>query len=174
MLLGVSTIPKHLNLATARSAGRAREVGLRKVVGAYRGQLIGQFLGESVLLALLSLGIAIGFVQLALPFFNPFVGKDMAFLEGGWMITLAGLVGIALCVWVLAGSYPAFFLSAFRPVEVLKGTQGVGLTRSWFRKGLVVFQFAISIVLIVWTVTVLQLDDVCSEQEAGFSTDISS
>ncbi len=138
-----------MNLATARSAGRAREVGLRKVVGARRAQLVRQFLGESVLTAVVSLIVALGFVLLALPAFNRFVGRELALnvAQNGSLVLF--LAGIAVFVGIVSGLYPALYLSGFRPVRVLKGLPGGGASGLSLRKALVVFQFAISIVLIV-------------------------
>jgi putative ABC transport system permease protein len=135
-----------MNLATARSAGRAREVGLRKVVGARRSQLVRQFLGESVLTAIVSLIAALGLVILALPTFNRFLGRSLSLSPGGpLLLFLAAITGF---VGLVSGLYPAFFLSGFRPARVFKGAAG-GTKGISFRKTLVVFQFAISIALIV-------------------------
>ena len=143
-----------MNLATARSANRAREVGLRKVLGSYRRQLVQQFLGESVLLTMVALVLALGLVVLCLPLFNDLAGKslDLYFLRDGrfWL----GIVVFGVGVGLMAGSYPAFFLASFHPVTVLKGRAGRGVKRSGMRNGLVVFQFAISIMLIVGTLVV--------------------
>ncbi len=140
-----------MNLSTARSASRAREVGMRKVVGADRSQLVWQFLGESVFLSFLALLLAVALVELSLPAFNGFVGKALDMDYGGNLTAVFGLIGIALFAGVIAGSYPAFFMSAFEPVEVLKGTLKGGPKGAGFRKVLVAFQFAISIFLIVVT-----------------------
>ncbi len=138
-----------MNLATARSAGRAREVGLRKVVGARRGQLVRQFLGESVLTALISLVAALGLVSLALPTFNRFLGRALALRPAGDGPLLLFLAAIAIFVGLVSGLYPALFLSGFRPARVLKRMAEGGAKGLSFRKVLVVFQFAISIVLII-------------------------
>lgn len=138
-----------MNLTTARSTQRAREVGIRKVVGARRGQLIIQFLGESILLTACAMLLAVALVELALPFFAAFLEKPLAFSLAD-PTTLGVLVlGIAI-VGLLAGSYPAFYLSHFRPVEVLKGNAS-GSGSALLRKGLVVFQFATSIALLIAT-----------------------
>lgn len=138
-----------MNLSTARYAHRAREVGVRKVVGAHRSQLVQQFLGESLLLSLVASALAIVLVRVTLPAFNAFSGKriDLQLGPSTWL----GLLGLALLVGIVAGSYPAFFLSAFRPVQVLKGT-GAGATGSvGFRRVLIVFQFAVSVALLIGT-----------------------
>lgn len=134
-----------MNLSTARSATRSREVGLRKVVGAHRDQLIRQFLGEAMMMAFLALGLAMATVELALPWFNAFVGKELV-IDAGMLV---GMLGLTVLVGLLAGSYPALFLSGFRPIAVLKGQ--AGSARGGLRKGLVVVQFAISILLIIGT-----------------------
>jgi len=142
-----------MNLTTARSTQRAREVGIRKVVGAKRSQLIVQFLGESVLLTMFAMLLAIAIVELVMPAFAAFVEKPLAFSVGSPSvigILLAGVVGVGL----LAGSYPAFYLSRFRPVDVLKGVaSSTGSTM--LRKVLVVFQFATSIGLLIATGVVI-------------------
>ena len=140
------------NLATARSSTRALEAGLRKVVGARRGQLMMQFLGESLLLSLLALIVALALVELVLPRFSAFVRKDLGLFNNLWVCL--GVSGIVLGAGVLAGCYPAFFLSAFRPAQVLKGSLIAGPSGSWFRSGLVIFQFSVSIALIVGTLIV--------------------
>ena len=148
-----------MNLATARSAERAREVGVRKVVGAQRAQLVQQFLAESIVMALLALVLAAALVAAALPAFRALSGKalDLSVLGDGF--TVAAFLGIALVVGVLSGSYPAFVLSGFRPVRVLKGTFRSGRSGVRLRQALVVMQFAISIFLIVGTgVVYSQLD----------------
>ena len=138
-----------MNLATARSSGRAKEVGLRKVVGAQRSQLIRQFLGESILTAVLSLLIAITLVILVLPEFNKFVGRSLSFNLMSNLFLVFLLFLFAISVGILSGIYPALFLSAFKPVRVLKGKLDIGKKGFSFRTVLVVFQFTISIVLII-------------------------
>jgi putative ABC transport system permease protein len=144
-----------MNLATARSAGRAREVGIRKVVGAERRQVIGQFLGEALLLAMISLVLAVALAKLLLPVFGILAGKTLSLdLTDPLFILLA--FALAVAVGAASGSYPAFFLSAFRPGSVLKGSLRSGGANVLLRKVLVVFQFAISIVFIIGTAIVYE------------------
>ena len=159
-----------MNLATARSARRAKEVGLRKVVGAVRGQLIGQFLGEALLISFFALLFAIAIVLLSLPLFNTLSGKQLSInLLDGKM--LAALIGIALVTGLISGSYPALFLSGFKPVKVLKGnikTMGGNLL---FRNALVVTQFIVSIVLLVGTVVIYNQLQFIKHRNPGFAKD---
>ncbi|MCI0692122.1 ABC transporter permease [candidate division KSB1 bacterium] len=143
----------YMNLSTARSTKRAKEVGLRKVVGANRRQLVRQFLGESLLLAFLSLILAIGLVEILLPLFNNILGKSLAIRYSQNLPFLSGLVITTILVGVISGSFPAFFLSAFRPAEVLKSKLKSDKT-AILRKGLVTLQFTISISLIVCSIAV--------------------
>jgi putative ABC transport system permease protein len=143
-----------MNLSTARSSIRAKEIGMRKVIGARRGELIKQFLGESLFLSFLSLIVAIGLVKFSLPFFNSLSGKELSLVNFGHWIFPAVLIGTFVFVGVLAGSYPAFLLSAFIPVEVLKGKKGSKISVPFIRTGLVILQFTISIILIVGTITI--------------------
>jgi putative ABC transport system permease protein len=157
-----------MNLATARSAGRGKEVGLRKVMGARRGSLILQFLGESVLLSVLASVIAVVLVAMALPSFNRLADKAIgqaSLLGAGSVLALAGLV---LLTGLLGGSYPALFMSAFRPAAVLKGNVGRGLKRGLFRSVLVVFQFAVSIILMAGTFIVLGQTRYMKTRDLGF------
>jgi len=142
-----------MNLATARSARRAKEVGLRKVVGAVRRQLIGQFLGESLLISFFSLLVAMLVVWLVLPSFNELAGKTLtvSLWDGRMLLTL---LGISIATGLISGSYPALFLSGFQPVKVLKGSlRSLGGNRL-FRNTLVVAQFVVSIVLLIGTVVI--------------------
>jgi putative ABC transport system permease protein len=141
-----------MNLATARSASRAKEVGMRKVLGAYRTSLMRQFLSESVLLSLCSLVVAVVLIEASLPLFNSLTGKslEMNYFENP--LAIFGLLAIGLLVGILAGSYPAFYLSGFRPMQVLKGSikgRGSASGESRLRKGLVVSQFVVSLVLLI-------------------------
>lgn len=144
-----------MNLSTARSEKRAREVGIRKTSGAMRSGLVAQFLGESLLLALGGLIVAIGLVELALPAFNQLIGKELSIDFGNPLYWAAALLIVTL-TGVLAGSYPAFYLSAFNPVTVLKGTMQAGKAGSLPRKVLVTLQFTFSIALIISTILVYQ------------------
>jgi len=165
-ILAVACI-NFMNLATARSARRAKEVGLRKVVGAGRKQLIGQFLGESLLISFLALLIAVGLVWLLLPAFNELAGKELTiqFLNGK---LLASLLGIALLTGLISGSYPALFLSGFRPVQVLKGNMKNMGGNLIFRNGLVVLQFIVSIVLLAGTAIVYKQLTYIKNMNLGF------
>ena len=148
-----------MNLATARSSQRAREIGVRKVIGAYRKSLITQFITESVAMSFISFLLALMIVISLLPAFNYLTGKHLTPENLNGPILL-GIIGITLMVGILSGSYPALYLSSFKPVAVMRGTfkQPSGIAVS-FRKGLVVFQFALAVLLIVSTVVVyLQLD----------------
>jgi putative ABC transport system permease protein len=147
-----------MNLATARSSLRAREIGVRKAVGAHQQSLIGQFMVESLGMALVAFLFALGLVLALLPSFNDLTGKHVtiADLNGSFLL---GMLGLSLIVGVVAGSYPALYLSSFNPVAVLRGTFRQRSGTVTLRKGLVVFQFALSVLLIVSTVAVyLQLD----------------
>ncbi|MDQ2721598.1 MAG: ABC transporter permease, partial [Bacteroidota bacterium] len=143
-----------MNLSTAGASKRAREVGIRKVLGSLKMELVRQFLFESVMLTAFASLLAIIFVYLALPFFNNFSGEALSlnFISNPWM--LPGLVLFILLTGSLAGSYPAFFLSSFKPVSVLKGKFSSGKKSIGLRSGLVIFQFFISILLIVGTTVV--------------------
>jgi putative ABC transport system permease protein len=157
-----------MNLATARSARRAKEVGLRKVVGAMRGQLIGQFLGESMLISFLSLALAMMLVWIVLPAFNGLAEKQLVIPFGDW--TLWGsLVGIAAVTGLIAGSYPALYLSGFNPVKVLKGSlKSLGGNLA-FRNVLVVTQFVVSIVLLIGTFVVYNQLQFIQHRNPGFT-----
>ncbi len=157
-----------MNLSTARSATRAREVGMRKVLGAFRAQLIGQFLGETILLSLMALLLSIAAVELLLPFFNSLSGRNLAvdYRHNPWLILSIG--GMALLVGIISGSYPAFFLSALQPVKTLKDTMRVGTKSSRLRQILVVTQFAISIALIAGTGIVATQLEFLKNKKLGF------
>ena len=157
-----------MNLATARSVSRAKEVGVRKVVGAYRKHLIIQFLSESIFIAFLSLLLSIGLTFISLPYLNAFTNKAMIFdpLENVSLGLI--LVVITLFVGVLSGSYPAFVLSKFKPTETLKGSFKTSVKGIILRKGLVVVQFFISIVLIISTMIVFNQLDYMRDLELGF------
>ncbi|MEM9832314.1 MAG: ABC transporter permease [Bacteroidota bacterium] len=145
-----------MNLSTARSAGRAKEVGIRKTLGSIRQQLITQFLAEALLVSFLALLLAILLAEVALPFFNDLAGKQLtiSYLQTWYFVPL--LLLAVTTIGLLAGSYPAFFLSAFRPASVLKGKLATKSGGNWLRNGLVVLQFGISITLITSTVVVYQ------------------
>ncbi len=145
-----------MNLSTARSSIRAREVGMRKVVGAQKSHLIRQFLSESLVLAFLALILAVIMVVIVLPAFGRFVERDLSLSFVQRPELFLGLLLIAVFVGLLAGSYPAFILSSFRPVQVLKGARGPAGRDSLFRTALVVFQFSISIILIISVAVVYQ------------------
>jgi len=155
-----------MNLATARSAERAREVGVRKVMGSFKGQLIAQFLIEAILLSVISTLIALAFVFLLLPYFNNLVEKQLQFVFS--IDVILGIVAFALLVGVLAGLYPAFALSSFNPVVVMKGKFSGSARGSWLRNGLVVFQFVISIVLIVGTIVIGRQMEYMQNKKLGF------
>ncbi|MFX1708710.1 ABC transporter permease [Chitinophaga sp. CC14] len=158
-----------MNLSTARSANRAKEVGIRKVLGSVRTQLIVQFITESMLISFIALIIALGIAWLLMPYFNELAGKEMSIglLTTPWL--MAALAGIAVLVGLLAGSYPAFFLSAFRPVLVLKGTIAAGFRTGMLRNSLVVFQFSISIFLIVGTMVIYNQLSYIRNKQLGFN-----
>lgn len=157
-----------MNLSTARSARRAREIGLRKVVGALRGHLVRQFLGESILFAGIALLFAVPLVEFLLPLFNEFSGKKLVLDLMGNGPFLLVLIGVTLFTGVVAGSYPALFLSSFRPAAVLKGSPSVGAGSSLFRRVLVVFQFALSIGLIIGTGVVYDQVTYMRDKKLGF------
>lgn len=161
-----------MNLSTARSSTRAREVGLRKVVGASRQQLIKQFLGESVLVALVAMIVALAFVELILPWFNSFIQRDLVLRSTENLWWIIGLVGFGLGVGVLAGSYPAFVLSSFLPTQVMKGDWIPGSKHVGLRKALVIFQFAISIAFITGTVVVQEQLAYIRNKDLGFDKEL--
>jgi len=149
-----------MNLATARAGNRAKEIGMRKVAGAYKRNIIYQFFGEAIFLSLIALFFAIIFVELLLPTFNELSGKELLLNFTSNPLTLIGLIGISLITGIISGSYPALVLSSFNPVEILKGVGGTtnvsssSKKGSLFRKVLVVSQFAISIMLFIGTIVV--------------------
>ena len=158
-----------MNLSTARSANRAKEVGVRKVLGSVQRQLIGQFMTESVLMAILSMVLALVIVALTLPFFNDISSKQLTIDHLFIPQFLPVLLALPLGVGLLAGSYPAFFLSSFRPISVLKGKINLGLKSAGLRSGLVVFQFMMSVILIVGTMVVYRQINFIQTTKVGFN-----
>lgn len=158
-----------MNLSTARSANRSKEVGIRKVLGSNRSSLIKQFLSESVIMVIISLVIAIILTVLILPYFNTVAAKQLSSSSIGKGYVLAILLALPIVVGVLAGIYPAFFLSRFQPLAVLKGNQNSRFKKSWLRNGLVVFQFSISIILIIGTLVIYQQLNYIQTKKLGFT-----
>ncbi len=160
-----------VNLSTARATKRAKEVGMRKVVGAFRSQLINQYLSESVLTALLALVLSVVIAFVTLEALNKFTNKVLT-LDLLQNIPLAlGIISFALIVGLLAGIYPAFVISSFKPAVTLKGQQGMSPGKSFLRKGLVVFQFTISIVLIIGTLIIFKQLDYLNSRSLGYDKD---
>ncbi len=158
-----------MNLATARSAMRAREVGVRKAIGAGKSKLIGQFLQESIITSFIAMLIAIGLVAVALPAFNALIGKTLA-LGLFKPLHLLTILLIGLLCGLFAGSYPAFYLSSFNPIAVLKGLKSTSGKGALFtRKGLVIFQFAVSVVLIICSLIVYMQIEHTKNRELGFN-----
>ena len=156
-----------MNLATARSAKRAKEVGVRKVVGAVRFALIGQFIGEAMLLTFFSFIIAIVLVAAFLPAFNSLTGKQLS-LSADEPIFWLRLIGLLASVGFVAGSYPALFLSSLKPIRVLKGSLKFNRGATFFRKGLVVFQFALSIIFIVAMIVIFRQLNYIQTKNIGY------
>ncbi|GAB3985001.1 ABC transporter permease [Spirosoma terrae] len=161
----------YMNLATARSAGRAKEVGMRKVVGALRTQLISQFLNESFLLVFFALGIAIFLVMLCLPTLSEFTKKELSVSQLIDPVFVSVLIGITLLTGLVAGSYPAFFLTSFRPLGVLKGQIASTMRSGKLRQVLVVTQFSIAIVLIISTAIVYNQMKYIQNYHLGYAKD---
>jgi putative ABC transport system permease protein len=158
----------YMNFATARSTRRAREVGLRKVVGSRRGPLVLQFLSESMVFTLISLLISIVLIIVLLPKFNLLAGKAFDIHVIYSPVVLLSLLAIILIVGILGGSYPAFFLSRFSPVTVLKGEVTQGSAGSLFRKILVVIQFTVSVIMIICTLVVFRQLNFLKTSDQGF------
>jgi len=159
-----------INLSTAKSANRAKEVGLRKVVGSLRGSLINQFLAESTVYSIFSFVFGVILAWLLLPYFNSIASKSLIMPWGEWWVVPVLLVA-ALIVGIVAGLYPAFYLSGFKPAQVLKGSISAGSKSSALRNGLVVFQFATSIILIISTVVIYNEMHYILNRKAGFDKD---
>jgi len=156
-----------MNLTTARSMKRAKEIGIRKVVGAVRAALIRQFIGEAVLLAFLGVIAALILVWLALPTFNELTRKNISFPFSNINFWLS-IAGLTLITGFVSGSYPAIFLSSFNPVKVLKGSLRFSSKAALFRKSLVVFQFVLSIVLIIGTIVISQQVNYIQTKNLGY------
>jgi putative ABC transport system permease protein len=160
-----------MNLATAQSAKRSSEVGIRKVLGAQRKLLIAQFLGEAVLMSLFALLLAFAFTRLLLPVFNNVSGTYLSFTLPGNIFLIGVFIILSIVTGLIAGSYPAFYLSSFNPAKVLKGKFSNSLAAVSLRKGLVIFQFVISVVLIVASVVIFNQMDYLRSADLGFTKD---
>jgi ABC-type antimicrobial peptide transport system permease subunit len=158
-----------MNLVTARSAIRTKEISLRKVIGARRKNLIYQFLGESILMSLISLFISLIFIERLIPIFNDLTGKNLSLDAVGNSFVIPILICITVLTGILAGSYPAFFLSAFKPVTILRGSNIS--SSSPLRKFLVVFQFSLSVIMIISTMVISNQLDYIKDQNLGFNKD---
>ena len=167
-LLAIACI-NFMNLSTAKAAGRIKEVGIRKVIGAQRKALIAQYMGESLLMSFLSIVIALFIASLLLPAFKSITGKELSISFGpGFLFTITG---IALITGIFAGSYPAIYLSGFKPAMVLKGEFSGTTGETFIRKGLVVFQFTISVVLIISVLTVYAQMQLIQTKNLGYNKD---
>jgi putative ABC transport system permease protein len=158
-----------MNLSTAKAAGRMKEVGIRKIVGASRRTLILQYMGESMLMSFLSIAIAIVLASLLLPAFKVITGKELSLnLNPGFILSV---LSITIITGIISGSYPALYLSGFKPALVLKGKLNASVNESVIRKGLVVFQFVISVVLIIAVIVVYQQMKLVQTKNLGYNKD---
>jgi putative ABC transport system permease protein len=158
-----------MNLSTAKATKRANEVGLRKTLGAYRSSLISQFLGEAMVIVALAILVSLGLVQVLLPLFNQITLKTITFDDNA-MFFFAALLGIAIVTGLVAGSYPAFYLSSFQPAKVLKGKLALNQSGSMLRKSLVVFQFVVAITLVCGMVMITKQLRFMHEKDLGFES----
>jgi putative ABC transport system permease protein len=156
-----------MNLSTIRAVERSKEVGLRKVMGALRNHLVWQFIGESILLAFISCILSIALLQLFMPFYNELLGYSLSVSWTALPLYLF-LIGVILIVGLLAGSYPAFFLSAFSPIEALKGKLKLGKGGSFFRQVMVVTQFSISVFLIIGSIIIMKQMNYVKNMDLGY------
>jgi putative ABC transport system permease protein len=168
ILILIVAIINYINLATAKSAGRAKEVGVKKVAGANKSGLIAQFLGESILIVTLATILALLLVYTLLPFFNSLIGKELSLDLIPPVMIIISLIILIIVVGILSGFYPAFVLASFNPVEVLKGTMSPGSMSKKLRWILVVFQFAISIIIIIGSITVYDQLNFITKKDLGF------
>lgn len=159
----------YMNLSTARATLRAKEVGMRKVSGANKSQLIGQFLTESTLQSFLALGLALLFSEFLLPVFEQITDRELAFFSGNFLAILSPLLGLSLLIGLLAGIYPAFFLAQFEPIKTLKGKVLQSTKGQLLRKSLVVTQFSVSIILIIVLFFVNKQVNFMQSQDLGFN-----
>lgn len=157
-----------MNLSTIRAVERSKEVGLRKVMGALRNNLVVQFIGESFLLTIIACLLAVGLLQLLMPLYNQLLGHTLSISWNSWTI-YAFLFSIIIIVGLLAGSYPAFFLSAFQPIQALKGKLKLGKGGSFFRQALVVVQFTISVLLIIGTIIIMNQMNFVKSKDLGYN-----
>ncbi len=168
LLILIIACVNFMNLATARSAERAREVGMRKVLGADRRELFKQFMGESFLMSFLSVLLALLLVSLLLPYFSDFVNKQLSLQMIPTVYAVTAILGLVVAVGLLAGIYPSLYLSAFQPTAILKGEMVQGSKGAIFRKGLIVSQFTLSVILMVGTAVIyLQLNHM-QNKKLGF------
>lgn len=171
ILILLIAIINYMNLSTAKSANRAKEVGVRKVLGADKPTIINQFITESILLVLISMGLALIITNFSLPFLRTFTDKQLVFTE---FQTYTGIVIVfvfSIIIGLLAGSYPAFYLSSFEPLNVLKGKLVAGMKSSGIRRILVVIQFTISTILIASTMVIYQQLSFIQNKKLGYKTD---
>jgi putative ABC transport system permease protein len=165
LLILIIACVNFMNLSTARSGDRAKEVGIRKVMGSLRSHLVRQFLTESIIISLMAFVLAVAISWIMIPLFNDLASKQLSIpFDSTLFVSVA--FGGAIAIGIIAGIYPAFFLSAFRPLSIIKGSTGTG--KSFIRNGLVVFQFAISIFLIIGTITVNRQLSFIQNKEMGF------
>ncbi|MBE0664664.1 MAG: ABC transporter permease, partial [Candidatus Aminicenantes bacterium] len=164
----ILAIINFINLSTARSISRAKEVGLRKVLGSFRLDLVKQFLTESLVLCLMALAIACLLIVMVLPLFNSLTAKELALGALLNPLAVAAVIVMTLLVTIMAGAYPAFLLSAYRPASILRGNAGSGAGRGRLRRGLVVFQFAVSAVMIIGTLVVFRQLHYIQNKKLGF------
>jgi putative ABC transport system permease protein len=158
-----------MNLSTAKASQRMKEVGVKKVVGASRSSLIFQYISESILLSFLALILSAALILILLPAFNEITGKNL-FLNFNWKVILS-MIGITIFAGILAGSYPALYISGFNPVSVLKGKLRTSMGELWVRKGLVVFQFTLSVIFIAGVLVVYKQMSFIQSRNLGYSRD---
>ncbi len=171
ILILLVAIINYVNLATAKSAGRAKEVGVRKVSGANKPGLIIQFLGESLIIVAIAALIALCLVYIITPGFNQLIGKELSFGLIGNIVGILSLIALVIIIGISSGIYPAFVLASYNPVEVLKGTMSPGSMSKRFRGVLVVFQFTVSIVIIIGSIVVYNQLNFMTKKDIGFSKD---
>ena len=168
LLVLLIAIFNYMNLATARSEKRAREVGVRKAIGAKRVQLIGQFLNESFLLTIVAFALSLLLLELFMPLFRNLTGKDLNLYSSHGYLFFFGIVAAAIIISIISGSYPSFFLTSFKPIEVLKGKIQSSTSNIKLRKILVVFQFSISIFLIICALGIFNQIQYLKNKDIGF------